>query len=128
MDNPYLAIAAFLLVLATGTYWFRLVYAVRLPANRAGFLLSMLTGIALGVASLTQHPGLPSAVLASVAVALAGMFVLTWAISAQKGGPGRLIPGTPLPAFSAPDHLGNVFDSKVLAGKPVLLKFFRGHW
>lgn len=128
MDNPYLAIAAFLLVLTTGFFWFRLVYAVKLPDNRAGFLLCMLAGIGLGVASLWQSPGVMSAVLAVLAIACGGMFVLTWAISPQKGGPGKLTPGTRLIPFTSTDHLGNRFDSQILAGKPVLLKFFRGHW
>jgi peroxiredoxin len=36
--------------------------------------------------------------------------------------------GDAMPAFTAVDDDGEVFDSAALAGTPVLLKFFRGHW
>ena len=36
--------------------------------------------------------------------------------------------GQTIPAFSALDEHGNVFDSGSLAGSRVLIKFFRGHW
>jgi peroxiredoxin len=31
-------------------------------------------------------------------------------------------------SFSAPDADGREFDLSSLAGRPFLLKFFRGHW
>ena len=36
--------------------------------------------------------------------------------------------GDTIPAFSALDENGELFESKTLAGKPALIKFFRGHW
>ena len=36
--------------------------------------------------------------------------------------------GDTIPAFSAPDDRGEVFDSARLRGHPVLIKFFRAHW
>ena len=33
-----------------------------------------------------------------------------------------------IPAFSLTDHRGEAFSISELAGKPFLLKFFRGHW
>jgi hypothetical protein len=119
---------AFVLVFITGFIWFRQAFAVSLPNNRAIYLLCMTAGVALGVYALTNNPGLLGGAFAVLASLLGTAFLFTWAISAQKGGPGRLIIGSPLIHFSAPDHLGNTFDSTTLDGGPILLKFFRGHW
>ena len=36
--------------------------------------------------------------------------------------------GDTIPAFSGVDDQGTPFNSSSLAGKRVLIKFFRGHW
>jgi len=36
--------------------------------------------------------------------------------------------GEPILRFRARDAEGNDFDLQELAGRPFLLKFFRGHW
>lgn len=128
MYGLHLSILAFAIVLATGWRWFQLVYAVALPENRGGFLASMLLGVACAIAALLQSPGIIGAILASLAIFLGSFFVFTWTISAQKGDSNALQPGQQLLHFSAPDHLGDMFDSNTLDGRPVLLKFFRGHW
>jgi len=123
-----LSIVAFALVSATGFLWFRRAFAVALPENRTGFVICMIVGVCLGIAGLVQGAGLAGGILSTLAILLGGMFVFTWLISAQKGGSGTLQIGSPLISFSAPDHLGNSFDSNTLDGRPILLKFFRGHW
>lgn len=128
MSGFHLSVLAFLLVFATGFRWFQLVYAVALPKNRLGFLLSMLLGAGLALVALVQGAGVVGSVLASLAIFLGCFFVFTWSISAQKGGPGTLQIGSKLQNFSAKDHSGNIFESTSLAGRPILLKFFRGHW
>jgi len=128
VNGLYLSILAFAVVFVTGFRWFRLAYAVALPENRAGFVGSMAVGVGLGIAGLTLGSGLAGGIFATLAILLGGLFVFTWLISAQKGGSGNLQIGSPLLAFSAPDHLGNNFDSSTLDGRPILLKFFRGHW
>jgi len=128
LNGLYLSILAFAIVFATGFRWFQLNRAVALPENRGGFLTSMLIGAGFGIAGLLQSPGVVGGILSGLAIFLGGMFVFTWSISAQKGGSGTLQPGTPLIAFNAPDHQGNNFDSSTLDGRPILLKFFRGHW
>ena len=128
MDGMYLGVLAFSIVFATGFYWFRLVSAVSLPKNRVGFLACMLIGAALGIVALLQGTGILNGILSVLAILLGGMFLFTSLISAQKGGSEHLTPGAPLLSFTAPDHLGNIFDSSTLDGRPVLLKFFRGHW
>ena len=128
MSGLTLSIVAFALVSATGFLWFRRAFAVALPENRTGFVISMIVGVCLGIAGLVQGAGLAGGILSTLAILLGGMFVFTWLISAQKGGSGTLQIGSPLISFSAPDHLGNSFDSNTLDGRPILLKFFRGHW
>ena len=128
MSGLTLSIVAFALVSATGFLWFRRAFAVALPENRTGFVICMIVGVCLGIAGLVQGAGLAGGILSTLAILLGGMFVFTWLISAQKGGSGTLQIGSPLISFSAPDHLGNSFDSNTLDGRPILLKFFRGHW
>ena len=128
MSGLTLSIVAFALVSATGFLWFRRAFAVALPENRTGFVICMIVGVCLGIAGLVQGAGLAGGILSTLAFLLGGMFVFTWLISAQKGGSGTLQIGSPLISFSAPDHLGNSFDSNTLDGRPILLKFFRGHW
>ncbi len=49
-------------------------------------------------------------------------------ISAQKLAADGIGVGATLPDFSAPDENGETFELSSVAGKPLLLKFFRGHW
>jgi len=128
VNGLYLSIMGFAIVFATGFRWFRLASAVALPENRLGFVASMAAGVCLAIAGLVQGAGLAGGILSTLAILLGSLFVFTWAISKQKGGSGAFQPGSPLLAFSAPDHLGNTFDSSTLDGRPILLKFFRGHW
>jgi len=128
MGGLYLSLVAFALGFATIFRWFQLNRAVALPKNRGGFLACMIVGICLAIAGLMQEPGLIGGIAASLAILLGVFFVFTWTISAQKGGSGTLKPGSKLISFTAPDHLGNNFESSSLEGQPLLLKFFRGHW
>ena len=128
MNGLYLSIMGFAIVFATGFRWFRLASAVALPENRLGFVASMVTGIGLAIAGLAQGAGPAGGVFSTLSILLGGLFVFTWSISKQKGGSGKFQPGAPMLAFSAPDHLGDTFDSSSLDGRPILLKFFRGHW
>ena len=128
MSGLHLALIAFALVVATGFRWFQLAFAVALPKNRSIFLIGMILGAGLGIAALIEGAGVMGAILAGLSIFLGCFFVFTFLISAQKGGSGQLQPGSELIAFTAPDHRGIAFDSATLAGRPILLKFFRGHW
>lgn len=128
MSGITFSILAFALVLGTALIWFRLLKTVALPENRTGFVICMAAGVCLAIAGLVQGSGLLVGLLSGFAIVLGGMFMLLVLISAQKGGSGSLQEGSPLFAFSAPDHQGNTFDSSSVDGKPLLLKFFRGHW
>lgn len=128
MVGSYISILAFSIVVATGIVWFRRAFAVALPANRSRFVASMVLGLCLGIAALILGAGVTGGVLSTLAILLAGIFIFTFLISAQKGGSEHLQPGSALLSFNSIDHLGDIFSSDSLDGKAVLLKFFRGHW
>jgi hypothetical protein len=62
------------------------------------------------------------------AAALGGLFFYLVMTGAQRADETHIGVGDKLPAFSAEDDSGALFDSAELAGQPALLKFFRGHW
>jgi hypothetical protein len=122
------ALLAFALVLALGGVWFRRAMAVRVPASRLPYVVGMVGGAALGIVAFVLGPGWLGGALAAVAVAGAAVFLATIAISRQVGGSGAFRVGEGVPDFTAPDENGAVFTLSSLAGQPLLLKFFRGHW
>jgi hypothetical protein len=128
MSGTVLGFIAFAVVFVTGFLWFRRIHAVSLPEDRRGFVAAMLMGLALGITALASGAGWLGGVPAGLAIFLSTFFAFTVAISAQKGGAGAFQLGQPLPDFSAPDQDGRPFQLSSLAGQPVLLKFFRGHW
>jgi hypothetical protein len=128
MSGTLLGLLAFGFSIGTGALWFRRIQAVAIPANRAAFATAMLAGLALGVAALSQSPGYVGGTAAVIAIALGSLFTLTVLIGGQKGGAGVLEVGKLLPQFTAPDENDQPFEIASLAGKPLLLKFFRGHW
>ena len=83
---------------------------------------------ALGVAALVGGPGWLGGVPAGLGVLASVFFLATVVIGGQKVGDGAIHVGASLPHFTATDENGEVFDSQSLAGHPVLIKFFRGHW
>jgi hypothetical protein len=123
-----LGVIALLVVAGAGVVWFRAALAVRLPKNRAGFVAVWLAGAALGIAALTQGAGWAGGVPAVLALLGAIFFLFTIGISRQEVAADAVAVGARIPDFSAPDENGDSFDAASLAGHPVLLKFFRGHW
>jgi hypothetical protein len=59
---------------------------------------------------------------------LGGVMLLGLYALRKQGAGDAIAVGDSLPVFSALDGEGAVFESASLAGSPVLLKFFRGHW
>lgn len=128
MSPTVLAFAALFLIAGSMVLWFRRMKEVRIPANRAPFVAAWLGGAVLAVVALAQGVDWVGGIAAFVAAFAGGLFTLLVAISAQQVAPDALKVGDPLPDFSAPDEHGELFSISSLAGKPVLLKFFRGHW
>jgi cytochrome oxidase Cu insertion factor (SCO1/SenC/PrrC family) len=123
-----LGFAALALVGGAGVAWFRRAFAVALPENRAAFVAVWALGAALGIAALLLGAGWVGGIPAALAILAGSFFLFTVAISAQKGGSGAFQVGAPVPDFGAPDDAGDPFELSSLAGRPLLLKFFRGHW
>jgi hypothetical protein len=128
MQATALGIGALLLTLGAGTLWIRALKQVALPKNRLGFLATFLLAGALGVIALVQGAGWLGGAAAAFSILVALFFALTFAIGDQKVDAQAINVGDPLPAFTAIDEHGEIFNSVSLNGNPVLIKFFRGHW
>jgi hypothetical protein len=128
MGGTSLAFAGLALVAGAAALWFRWMRGVRLPRSRLGFVVAWAGGAALGVAGLAAGVGAIGAVAAVVTILGGSVLTGLVAISRQRVGPGAIRVGAMLPAFEAIDEDGGPFRLSELAGRPILLKFFRGHW
>ena len=128
MNATGLGFAALLLPVAAGVVWFRAMGAVSLPANRSGFVAAWFGAAALGITALAMGPGWIGGVPAVLSIVGGTFFMFTVAISRQQVKADVIRVGATLPDFSALDENGERFDAASLAGHPVLIKFFRGHW
>ena len=98
-----------------------------IPENRALFVGVWLAAAALGIAALVKA-GWIGRIAAVPAIAVGLFLPYTVSISEQILPPNAIRVGETIPAFSAPDEHGELFDSARLRGNPVLIKFFRAHW
>lgn len=128
MTASYIAFGSLALALAAGVHWFRAIHRVALPKNRTGYLLTMLLAALGAVAALFIGVGWLGGIAASIAIVIPSLFFLLVAISRQDVADDAITVGDSLPHFTATDEYGENFDSLTLAGNPVLIKFFRGHW
>jgi hypothetical protein len=123
-----LALLAFAIVIAAASRWMWLAFKLRIPENRTPFMAAWAGGVLLGLWVIVQGPTTASAIFAWPAVVLGGLLVFFALTSAQRTTARTIDVGGKLPPFSAPDENGEDFDIASLAGSPLLLKFFRGHW
>ena len=129
MTGDALAFLAFGVAVATTARWFRLAYRVELPENRSGFVAAWLLGAALGATALwVGTSGWLAGSPAGLSIVIGLFLLFTVSVSRQVATADGVAVGAPLASFQALDEHDEVFDSKQLEGKPVLLKFFRGHW
>jgi peroxiredoxin len=119
---------AFAAVAAAGASWMRGMARVQLPQDARAHLAACATGVVLGAAALMSAPGLLFGSLATLALLGGGAFLALYAASGQRTGTIRVAVGEPALEFSARDDSGERFALAALRGRPVLLKFFRGHW
>ncbi len=128
MTATYLGFAALLTMIVSGTFWIRAVLSVSLPKDRSAYVISWAAAALLGVAALAGGPGLLGGIPAGLATVVGCFGLLTVTIGDQKLGVDAIRVGQQIPEFSALDEKGETFDSASLAGRPVLIKFFRAHW
>ncbi len=123
-----LGLLAFVVAVGCALVWFRQAELVNIPENRTAFVLVFLTAVALGIAAFVKGAGWAGRIAAVVAIFIGLLLPFTVSISEQKMASNIIQVGDTLPSFSAPDDLGELFDSERLRGNPVLIKFFRAHW
>ena len=123
-----LGFAAFGLAVITLLLWFRQVNLVDLPDNRGLFVASFLTALGLGVAALIKRPRWFGVIPALAAIVVGGFVPFSVSISKQEVATTGIQVGQTIPHFEAVNRHGDPFDSASLSGKPILMKFFRGHW
>ena len=113
---------------ATVALWFRQIGQVDIPEDRTTYVVFFLSAAALGVGAFAAGARWFGGVAAALAIIIGSFFPFTVAISRQEVAANAIRVGDSIPVFSALDENGEVFESKTLAGKPALIKFFRGHW
>lgn len=128
MSDGVLGLVALMVGATTTALWFHAALALRLPRNRSPFVVGWLAGAVLGLVSLFGEPGWAGGSAAVLAIAGGCFLSFTVAVSRQRVGEDAIGVGDSLPDFRAPDEHGAIFEAASLAGRPVLLKFFRGHW
>ena len=128
MGAAALGIGSFGLVVIAVALWFRCVNQVALEGRRAPLFTLCAAGAGLGVVALASGPGWVGGAFAALAVLGGGLWIALGVLAPQSKQAGAAVVGEPLPAFEALDHAGERFELGSLAGHPVLIKLFRGHW
>ncbi len=123
-----MALVAAAIVVAALVFWFSLVKRVALEGRRWIPLGLIGAAVLLALASLAQGPGWGGGVVAGLTAVLGSGFLFLALLAPQSKQAPAVALGEPLPDFTAPDESGEPFSLASLAGRPVLLKLFRGHW
>jgi hypothetical protein len=123
-----LGVLALVVAAATVVLWFRRIGQVDIPEDRTTYVVFFLSAAALGVGAFVARVRWFGGVAAVLAIVIGSFFPFTVAISRQEVAANAIRVGDSIPVFSALDENGKVFESATFAGKPVLIKFFRGHW
>lgn len=126
--SSVLAGLALLTFTATTAAWVGRIRRVAIPSNRSWFLGSWLTALLLGVSSF-YNPGAGwfGGVMATIAMLGSGLFLVLYSLGKQGVGDAIAV-GDTMPQFTSLDENRETFESSTLAGSPILIKFFRGHW
>jgi hypothetical protein len=128
MSGAILGFLALALVVQAGLVWMRLIREVRVGERRPLVLLVVAAGVGLGALAFAREPGVAGGIAAGLAVAAGALFLLLQLLARQSRPQPAVSVGAPIPDFEAPDAEGKPFALASLRGRPVLLKFFRGHW
>lgn len=128
MPGLLLACASLAITIGAFVYWLGLIQRVAIAERRWVINAALLAGLALALAAFGHGPGTIGGILAGVSLALSTVYFGLLALAGQSTQKPVIAVGVPLPDFTAPDHEGQPFTLSSLAGHPVLLKFFRGHW
>ena len=132
--NLLMSIGSFVAVIGTWILYLRTVSKVQVKVKPTGIIIAQWAGLILAVA--TAIATVSSEELASVAVlipaafafVMSSAFLLFYAVRKLPVGDLKVKPGDTILPFSATTSEGVPFHSDELAGKRILLKFFRGGW
>jgi hypothetical protein len=121
-----LGLIGLLIIGGTAGVWFARAWLVHIPKTTPyPFIALLVIGTLLGAFVLFQ--GAASS-YAGWAVGVGLSLLYLFMTGGQKVGDQMVGVGDSIPAFSGIDADGNPFDSEDLAGKRILIKFFRGYW
>lgn len=124
-----LAWSGVILVALTGAHWTRGMLQVRVSPNITPVRLAFCFGAALClVPFLMGGGGLALRILCGIAIAIAALFMGLDRIAALPTPVPNVGIGDLALDFTATTSEGDDFSLSSLRGRPVLLKFFRGHW
>ena len=128
MSGLLLACVAAATIMALFVLWQGVIRRVEM-GKRLWILNSMaVAGIVLGIAAFTREPGVLGGILAGASILMGVLFMGLGALAPQSKQTPAVTVGGPLLDFTAPDENGKPFELASLRGRPILLKFFRGHW
>ena len=116
------------IALATMALWNRQIHQVAIPENRILFIVGFVAAALFGASAFVMRTRWFGAIPAVLAIAIGVFLPFTISISRQEVASTGIQVGQTIPLFTAIDRHGEGFDSASLEGKPVLMKFFRGHW
>ncbi len=128
LHGTWLGFASLAIALANGAWFFGRMQRVALPQDRTAHDLLWAATLARGALALASGAGWLGGVAAALGTAASGLMLLLRLGSPQARNVPAVAVGSRMLDFIAPDENGLPFSSASLAGKPYLLKFFRGHW
>jgi len=123
-----LALLSLLLMVGGWATWWRRIQRVDVPLNPWVHYAVMGASLLAGLAALGAGLGATGGAAALLGLLGSGMFLWLRTISRMPDRPALVGVGQAAPDFTALDAHGAPFSPGGLRGKPVLLKFFRGHW
>jgi cytochrome oxidase Cu insertion factor (SCO1/SenC/PrrC family) len=123
-----LALVALALMVGGWATWWRRIQRVDVPLRPWAHYAVMAASLLLALAALSAGTGLAAGAAALMALLGSGMFLGLHLISRMPDRPTTVRVGDAAPDFTALDAEGAPFRLSELRGRPVLLKFFRGHW
>jgi peroxiredoxin len=127
MTGASLGFAAAALILAVGARWMQLMLQGRIRRVAPYAALNAVAAL-LGALAFVRGPGLAGGIAAGIALVAGLAFLALYAASGQSKTPAAVAVGDRALDFVASDDSDRPFALASLAGRPFLLKFFRGHW
>jgi len=123
-----LGLAAVALVVVAGAVWMRSIQEVRTGERRPLVLGLFSISIGLALLAFWQGAGVTGGTAAGLAIFVATLFLTLTVLGRQLRRTPAVSVGAPMLDVEAPDDEGQPFRLSTLAGRPYLLKLFRGHW